>query len=199
MSHLSPATFIDLIEGAVGEGAVPHLAECATCRQQLADMRETWRAARDVEVPEPSPLFWAHLSERVRSAVEAEPSPATTWRFARNWHLAGAIGIIAAVLAIAVGLRLAPQQSGAIETSLVPSQTSVALPNGLPPMEPLTEDPSLTFVADLASNIDWDRAEEFGLPAHGDAERVVVEMNDEERAELRRLLNEALGTGANSM
>ena len=48
------------------------------------------RAARDdggvaeVEVPEPSPLFWDHLSARVRDAVAAEPAR-RWWSGVRSW------------------------------------------------------------------------------------------------------------------
>ncbi len=35
--------------------------------------------AAEVEVPEPSPLFWDHLSARVGEAVAAEQAPRRSW------------------------------------------------------------------------------------------------------------------------
>src|SRR2546428_190985 len=71
MSHLSPEELIDIAEGTRLETSVPHLATCASCREQLVDVREMMSTV-DVDVPEPSPLFWDHLSARVSAAVAAE-------------------------------------------------------------------------------------------------------------------------------
>ena len=70
--HLSPDHLIDLAEGTRPESSAPHLESCEACRRQLADMRAMMSAASEVAVPEPSPLFWDHLSERVRQAVALE-------------------------------------------------------------------------------------------------------------------------------
>jgi hypothetical protein len=51
------------------------------------------------EVPEPSPLFWNHLSARVRDAVAVEPIPRAWWM--TYWRplavAAGTIGLVAVV------------------------------------------------------------------------------------------------------
>jgi len=69
---------------------------------------------------------------------------------------------------------------------------------GVPVKNPLVQQGLvlLGFVADLASNINWDSASDFGLTAHGDADRALADMDDADRAELRRLLDEALGNRA---
>lgn len=51
---------------------VDHFSE-----EDFADLIHDVRAAGDV--PEPSPLFWNHLSARVRDAVAVEPIPRTWW------------------------------------------------------------------------------------------------------------------------
>jgi len=193
MAHLSPDAFIDLLDGAVDEASVPHLAQCTDCRTQLEAARSAWMAAHDVEVPEPSPLFWDHLSRRVNTAVAAEPVPSSRWRTGWNWRVALISTAAAAALVGAVALRVPPQRTTtALPAASRPSASTIETgPTGL---EPLPDDPSLTFVADLASNVEWDSADAFGVPTVSDADRVVAEMNDDERAELRRLLNEELGS-----
>ena len=75
MRHLDPEALIDFAEGEREETATRHLAECVRCRVQLEDMIAAMAAVRDVEVPEPSPLFWDHLSARVRERVASEARP----------------------------------------------------------------------------------------------------------------------------
>jgi len=72
MRHLTEGELLDLAEGARPESSAGHLASCEACRRQLMDLRSAMTAAAAVDVPEPSPLFWEHLSVRVREAVEAE-------------------------------------------------------------------------------------------------------------------------------
>ena len=58
---------------------------------------------------------------------------------------------------------------------------------------PLTDDPSLSVLADLTSDLDWDTATEAGLTLKpGAVDDLVTALNDEERQELRRLLREEL-------
>src|ERR1700676_306955 len=80
MRHLNEEELLDLGEGARSESLTPHLASCESCRRQLADLRAAMSAAAAVEVPEPSPLFWQHLSARVREAVSNEErASASAW------------------------------------------------------------------------------------------------------------------------
>src|SRR5580704_16254588 len=120
-SHLTVEDFVDLAEGARDDASMPHLAVCAVCRRQLADLREmvsVGAAGRSSDVPEPSPLFWDHLSSRVREAVGNEELPARGWSFQstlrkmagrRVFVAAGAVACALVVLvAAALGLRGAP-------------------------------------------------------------------------------------------
>jgi len=192
MSHLSPETFVDLLDGSLTEASVPHLAACHACRQQLAELRATWQAAESIEAPEPSPLFWDHFSTRVHEAVSTEPLPARGWWPGAQWRVAAMVGAAVAVLAVAVALG--PLRSGGVDRVARPAESGVAvIEPAAQAAEPLSEDESLGFVADLASNINWDSAADFGLTAHGDADRALADMDDADRAELRRLLDEALG------
>jgi hypothetical protein len=77
--HLKPEELVDLAEGTITESSVPHLAACAACRGQLEALRVMTTEACDFEVPEPSPLFWDHLSSRVQDAIAADHQQSSAW------------------------------------------------------------------------------------------------------------------------
>src|SRR5258705_10923481 len=88
--HLNADDLVDLAEGARPESSAPHLAACPQCRAHLEELRGTMSAIADVDVPEPSPLFWDHFSQRVHDAVATEAMdargaarlrPSRLWRF----------------------------------------------------------------------------------------------------------------------
>jgi hypothetical protein len=188
--HLSPAELLDLAEGSADEQSYPHLASCSSCRAQLEDARTALAVVNIVEVPEPSPLFWDHLSARVRDLVAAEHSPAdarrTRWL---PWRLAVPIGAAAVIVVVAMTVLprtlpdspVNPAPRTAIDTSSAVLDT------------PIADDASLSFVADLASELDWDGAAQAGFTARPDAvEGVLPTLSATETAELQRLLTEAL-------
>ena len=56
-----------------------------------------------------------------------------------------------------------------------------------------SEDPSFSLLGDLAGNLDWDSAAEAGISTEvGAADGALTDLNDAERAELRRLLREEM-------
>ena len=63
-----------------------------------------------VDVPEPSPLFWDHLSARVREAVTADAVPARPWFGVGRWSwgLAAVMSVAVLVIAVSVTLRTPP-------------------------------------------------------------------------------------------
>lgn len=201
MNHLSPDTFVDLLEGTVSEDAVPHLASCALCRDELASLLATWQAAVDADVPEPSPLFWDHLSARVADAVAAESQAVRRpwWRLDWSWNVAGLAAAAAAAVIVVVLVRPAGSPTPVVPTvgsATVPAASGVA---DLEPLAPLADDESIGFVADLAANLDWDGVAEGGLSAAGSAARAVSELDENERIELQRLLSEELGASAGTL
>src|SRR6476469_3139983 len=103
--HLNTDELVDIAEGTRTEAAAPHLASCEPCRAQLCELRAMIAAAKDVDVPEPSPLFWDHLSARVSEAVAADRAGS---RFIGG-PLAAlfASRAIQGILVVAVGLVLA--------------------------------------------------------------------------------------------
>lgn len=198
MAHLSPDTFVDLLDGTTREDAVPHLATCEVCRLELESLRATWQAAVEADVPEPSPLFWDHLSARVASAVAAEgqATPAPWWRLGWSWNMAGLVGAAAAAVLVAVLVR--PFDPAAPMTTVMPEAVA-ALSGQNELLAPLADDESMALVADLAGELDWDGVSEVGLASEGGAARAVAELDEAERVELRRLLAEELGPAAGTL
>ena len=196
---VDPVDLVDLHRGTLAESAAPHLASCEQCRAQLAELRAIMTAASGVEVPEPSPLFWDHLSARVRHAVANEaPSAgesAGLGSAARvgSWRvLLPGVALAALVLAAAIGLRgpiVPPGGDGAASGS--PEMVNVDAGVDLAAL--FDADPALGLIADLVEELDWDDAVQAGLTADaGSVDRVVSEMTEDERLELRRLLNAEL-------
>ena len=162
MTHLSPEQLLDVADGTRPDGEFPHLQSCAICAREVADLRGTIDAAADVDVPEPSPLFWTHLSQRVRDAVAdeqpgaADPKrvglPAIPQALASGWRLAavdgrcrrGRSGVPAAASADAVLPATGVSSS-------VPGD--VRQPVEVPAFD---DDAALTLLADLTSGMDWE-------------------------------------------
>jgi hypothetical protein len=197
MRHLQPDELIDLAEGTRLDASAPHLQACAACRGQLADLRAMMSRASQADVPEPSPLFWDHLSARVRESVTAEGVPRGAWF---GWLQSGALtplsigGIAVVVLAVAlsVGVRHVPGRSS-------PPASLSTLAEVVPIAEP-GDDPSLDLVADLAAQVDWDAAGDtgIGLRTHEDAaDKAATQLSDGERQELGRLLQAELAHSGN--
>jgi len=192
--HLSPDELVDLAEGSRPESSAPHLAGCAVCRAQLNDLRAMMSAVADVEVPEPSPLFWDHFSQRVHDAVGADAGPGN-WRSAlaafggARAFQAGVIVALALIVAVLVtsrtkapDTRLAPAIADAGSRDL---WTDGAAPDA-------DADPSLTLVASLTAGMDLESASEAGLARDDTAEHAVTHMSDTELRELQKLLKEEM-------
>jgi hypothetical protein len=94
----------------------------------------------------------------------------------------GAIVLLVAGAALLVDVgRPAPAIPAAGPTSVV-----VEMPNEA---APVVDDPSLSFVADLAADLDWETAREAVLvTAAGVSDDALSELSSAERSELHRLL-----------
>jgi hypothetical protein len=193
--HLTPEELIDVAEGTRAEAAVPHLQSCEVCRHQIVTLRATMSAAADVDVPEPSPLFWDHLSQRVREAVTAKESPesvfpgfpASRWAWPGSWRAWAIAGVAAAVMIsiYVTAPRTLTPASGA--------RDRIALSSA--PLEPFgaADDPSLALFADLTEQMAPEAFTETGWSNHsGAVDEVVASLSNDERVELQRLLEEEL-------
>ena len=186
MRHLTSEQLVDVAEGVRTEPSMPHLQSCEACRTKLAELRTTLSAAGEVDVPEPSPLFWDHFSARVHEAVEAERANRTfafgrwsSWRTLPLWLGSLAAVILAIVIVTRGRVSEAPAPPGPVGV-VVESQAEAPAS---------VDDASLSLVADLVTDLDWDGAVEAGLTPHlGSADDVLTELNDDERRELNQLL-----------
>ena len=204
--HLESEALLDLAEGVRAESAEPHLRRCDACRRRLADLRAVLAAVVEApdgaQVPEPSPLFWAHLSQRVRLAVAEEPSlrrgsaVPPTFELRRWWKpamaatfLTGAVAVLVAMLAVA---RM-PAPRPPVPAAAVAAEAAAPDLVPLPAIDP-AEDPSLTLVADLAAQVDTDAVFEAGMAGQGlGVDDVVGTLTGAELSELQRLLKDELG------
>jgi hypothetical protein len=199
--HVNAAELVDIAEGTRLESSVPHLAACERCRAELRHLRAMMSAVQDLAVPEPSPLFWDHLSSRVSEAVAAEaagapPARLGGWRSVIDVALArlkGSRPFVASVAAAAVLIVVALSSRAPAPVRVPPSVVSVA-DAGIDVLSDLTsdDDASLTLVASLTDDQDLDTVREAGLAPRGTADHAVAHMSDGELRELGRLLKEAL-------
>jgi len=189
--HLTSEELLDLAEGTRSESSAPHLAQCDKCRQQLNELREVM-ATLNVDIPEPSPLFWDHFSARVSEAVASDAKTARSWFGIGRWSWGVAAAMSAVVLAIAVSrIPKTPAETTA-GPATVAEVPAVDIGSTLS-----RDDPSFLLLRDLAGSVDWDAAE-VGIGVDvGSADTPVAELSEAERTELQRLLREAMSpTGA---
>jgi hypothetical protein len=207
--HLKADELVDLAEGTRPESSAPHLVSCERCRRQWLEMRGMMSAAADADVPEPSPLFWDHLSERVRDAVSAEAAPDRPWRDAATWRRvlvpAWAAAVASILLVVSLGSRLmAPQPPAAIHAGNAQPLPSPAIVTDASASTDVLEDAasddaSLLLVAGLTSAINLDAAGDAGFAPAGSADHAVTHLDDDELRELQRLLKQELApSGASS-
>jgi hypothetical protein len=188
MRHLTSEQLIDLAEGGSAMSSAPHLQSCETCRNRLAELRATLSVAASVDVPEPSPLFWDHFSARVHDAVEAERAAGTSalgrWSWLRISPLwPGALAaIVLAIVIVTSGGRPGQPVSA-------PGEATASALGPLGDTLSMDDDPSLSLMADLTADLDWDAASAAGLTTHvGVDNDAVTDLTDGERRALNQLL-----------
>ncbi len=181
MNHLTSDELIDAAEGTLDPSRREHLATCAACAREVADLASVLTEARAVEIPEPSPLFWDHLSARVRSAVRSESLPGGGWT---QWLRGPVLLPIGALALLLLALMSAvPRQTESVNQAGVGSIAGEIA---------LGEDGWL-LVADLVGDIEWDTAEAAGVMVRPDmADRAALELSAQEQRELSRLIKAEL-------
>ena len=127
------------------------LALCEHCRQQAADLRAVMSAVADVEVL--TSLFWDHLSARVSEGV-ADVAAAAPPGLRHGDVEAGHADRLAAVIVAAI---VAGRASGAA----IARAADRARPARWRPSR-RSADASLSLIADLAGDLDWDAAVDAG-------------------------------------
>jgi hypothetical protein len=184
MTHLSPDERIDAVEGVLDAAGRAHIERCSPCREEVARLGETLRAAQAADIPEPSPLFWSHFSQRVRDAIAAEDAPRTSslpvWF---RWPVLAPLAALA-LLVLAL-INVLPR------VAIQPSQPVVVDVAGGDDLATLGEQ-EWAVVAEIVGPVDLDAAQDAGFVGLGDAERVALQLSVEEQRELLRLLQEEM-------
>jgi len=192
--HLKDDELVDLAERARPESSAPHLASCEQCRRQVRDLRDMMAVAAEVDVPEPSPLYWDHLSARVRESVAADASPRRPWLDVAAWRRvlmpasAAAVAFIVIVVALSSRLMAPPPPSTSAPAAVFKDTDAVDVWNDAA----ADDDESLTLMASLSAGLDLEAAGEAGLAAGGAAEHAVTHMDGDDLRELKRLLTQEL-------
>jgi hypothetical protein len=181
MTHLTPDELIDAMEGLLAADRQAHLATCDECQGQLAGLSMTLSAAKQTSVPEPSPLFWRHFSERVGTAIDQGASAGTSWPSWMRWQILvplGAVALIILGLVVAVPKPESRDSSQALQALQAPQASQAP--------------DTWVMVTELVGEIDLDVASAAGVIEPGVAEEAVLHLTAEEQLELTRLLKAEL-------
>jgi hypothetical protein len=200
MSHLSRDRLLEAVEAEASpeSESAAHLASCWRCRSEVEALRRTLRDVRAVDVPEPSPLFWDHLTQRVRAAIDAEPVVDPASAPARPWWrpaLAALLVLLAAVL-VDRGVRLSRDRA----SSVAVVERGPAAPSVAGAGADLDAGDDWQFLVDLAAASAASAEEVHGgddIDTHiGTADLGVSALSADEQRVLVKLLNDALAEGA---
>lgn len=139
--HVAEDELIDCASGHASASAQGHLDACVACRARVDELRAELEGLREVQVPEPPPLYWQAFRRQVARRLEEEAQPRRRWA-AWMWlpALAGA-GALALALAPYAAWR-GPAPATLAPAAFVPAWT--ALPEA-------GEDTGLAVLRALAS------------------------------------------------
>jgi len=187
--HLTPDALVALAEGGrVEASARAHLRTCARCASEVASLAGVMGELLSDEMPEPSPLFWPQLSARIRAAIDREADPSvrggTAWPGWRWWATAATLsaGVLALLVAVASGPARAPLDLAGMGDDSLVSVDGEPLPND-----------AWALVLEAASGIDAsDAGDAVPALAPASVEGAIVDLSQDERAELERLLRAEL-------
>lgn len=190
MSHLTPEEVVDAIDHELRDDRHEHWRTCAACRARTDQLRQVLHDAKTADVPEPSPLFWPYLAQRVNTAIDLDAAAQTTARPGwLRWTVvtpAAALALVVTALVITVPHPWSPTSSVATE--------GVARGEGAASPDETLEDGSWRLVVDLVDDMNLDVASHGGLVVTpGLADRALNDLQPDERDELLRLLRAELG------
>jgi hypothetical protein len=129
----------------------------------------------------------------VREAISRDAAPPRREGFLWRWVAPAAAAVLAGAIALAVatapGGRSASPAPSPREAAAVPPPAGT-----LEPAAPVADDDaSLTLLAALTEDLEWENVAAAGLaPEAGAVDRALASLSDEERAALHELLEKAL-------
>jgi hypothetical protein len=130
-----------------------HIASCAACGSELAELRATFALMDHWTAPEPSPYFDSKLRARLREAVAAEPE--SFWERTRSF------------LMFSTGRRLRPALAGALALVMVAGGGSFFLGIYQPPPQ-VAASPTVNDLKILDNNAEALQQMDQLLDANGD-------------------------------
>jgi hypothetical protein len=145
--------------------------------------------ARLGEVPEPSPLFWDHLSARVSERMAEGPQAPR--RFGATWRVLvpTTVGVLAVIFAVWIdrGSHRAPTSPAPVPGAVSAETTVVTV----------GDDEPWSMLGLLAGELDVDTlSDTLGTSEAAGAESAVYQLNALERARLAGLLRAEMGQGS---
>jgi hypothetical protein len=195
MRHFSKDEIIEAVDDALSTTRAGHLASCASCREQVETLRATLARTNDVEIPEPSPLFWEHFSSNVREAIrDSAPETTVLGRLLRPtplWTVAAtvAVCVVAAAVMSRISSRFATPTT--IDTPSTTQAGAARTPANV--IDDIDDDEGWAFVRSVADEVSWDDTHAEGLNARPNSlESIAAEMTPVERRELVRLVEDEL-------
>lgn len=130
-AHLSEDERVAAADGSLDAARQRHVDACVECRRAVDQVRSFLQQLTDVEVPEPSPLFWDLFARRISAATTSHsgPGPAAAWR---AWLAltATAAAVFATVWLVRhpASVRVSPAgQVATVETTQAPDANEVDL------------------------------------------------------------------------
>jgi hypothetical protein len=188
---LRPDEFIDVLDGSADDAAAAHVATCAHCQATLAEVRVALTAAAEAEVPEPSPLFWAHVNARVRGALDdAGHESATGWWAWLRWDVVVPLaGMAMIVVALTSAVGRVPAVSGPARPGEAGDQPAEA---ALAVGERAADDGALELMLDLAASVPDSEWDTFGMTTLPDLDVVAQSLSPDEQHALTVLLQAAV-------
>jgi hypothetical protein len=138
-THVSDAALMDVVEGAGGDRAQRHVAECARCRARVDEARTAlgWTAA--ATVPEPIPAYWGVMRRRVALALVEAPA-----RSRRPLWAAAAVAGAALIAFLTVGPAPDPVPARATDVAALPAWS---------PLPEADDDPALPILELVAPTV----------------------------------------------
>jgi hypothetical protein len=195
MSHFSPAEFVDAAEGRLASLRLAHLESCVRCATQIRSVQAALGAAhdnRDGGVSEPSPLYWDHLSARIRAGVAAERIE-PWWRGAwpDGFGMRGIVRVASTAVLLIALLAGGVMMKGKRSAVFAPPLDSA--PPALDVSPPVEDSEAWLVLTSAAADMPLDEAHAagMGVPA-GAVDRAVQRLSPAELDELGRLLKSEL-------
>ncbi|MGH9408748.1 MAG: hypothetical protein ACRD1V_04775 [Vicinamibacterales bacterium] len=207
MTHLTHRELVDAAERTLPVARASHLDDCPRCRTAVHELAASLREMTSADVPDPSPLFWEHLSARVREAIDRDAVPAQqSWRSALRAHwvqIAAACGVL---IAVASGAWMLRQPQASVATTLAQrtrGDDAAAVAAGAASAsrqvaDASSDDPAWDVLSAAAADLQIDEARQAGFGVRPAAiDNAVLKLTPAERNELGRLLQDELKHASN--